>query len=181
MRHLTFLPIVALTVLGLAPPAMAQTDSNDWEKMALGEAALACRNNDPDSFFDTFLESPAVRRAYTAEALTVITNTADGRVEARIAGAEYTDFPLGMVDYYRVTTIGPARESYAHIKHEINQSSDNRLRVDWVSVFYDGNSEGGDDQGKVIGTGDDPGTLLFYPTDTCWELVQVEVTIASGS
>lgn len=158
----------------------AQAETTDWTQRILDEAAFACRNDDPNGFFDAFLESAAVRQAYTAEDLTVITRRPEGTTTQQVAGKDYTEFPLAIVDYYYVTTIGPARESYAHVKHEINQSSDNRLRVDWVSVFYDGNSEGGDDQGKVIDTGDDPGTLLFYPTETCWELVQVEVTLPPG-
>jgi hypothetical protein len=180
MHHLASLHSIAAILLGLAQPASSQTEDPDWSRMALDEAALACSNNNPGSFFTAFLGSSAVRQKYTADELAVITNGAHGRVESRVPGRDYADFPLAIIDYYYVTTIGPARDGYAHIKHEINQSADNRLRVDWVSVFYDGNSEGGDDPGAEIGTGDDPGTLLFYPTDTCWELVQVEITLSPG-
>jgi hypothetical protein len=177
MRRMTLMQVFAVALLGLMQSATAQTTVQDWEKMALNEAAFACRNNNAKRFFDAFLESPAVRRAYTSDALSVITNSVDGRTEDLITGAAYTDFPLAIVDHYYVTIIGPARESYAHVKHEINQSADNRVRVDWVSVLYDGQSEGGDDQGNEIGTWDDDGMLLFHPTDDCWELVEVEVTI----
>ena len=159
-------------------PALAET--TDMVKMSLDDAALACRNGDTRAFFDHVLQSQAVRQAYTAAELTVITNTPDGTKTKRVPGKDYGDFPLAMMDYYYVSALRKDEAGYAYIKHELTQSSDNRLRVDWVSVYYDGQSEGGDDPGKEIGTGNDPGSLLFYPTDDCWELVQVEVTLPPG-
>jgi hypothetical protein len=180
MRILELILFFAIPIIGLADTAAGQTTETDWTKIDLGAADLACQSNDADNFLSLFIESAAVRAAYTADQLYVITNNPEGRLEGHVAGADYTDFPLAVVDYYYVTTIGPARDGYAHIKWETNLSADNRLRMDWVSVFYDGQSEGGDDPGNEIGTGNDPGTLLFHPTETCWELVQIEVTIPAG-
>ena len=165
--------------LSTGSAALAQTDA-EWAKRDLASAALACNERDTRAFFDIFLQSEVVRQKYTAKELTVITTRPEGTETTRIPGKDYTDFPLAIMDYYYVSALRKDKDGYAHIKHEINQSSDNRLRVDWVSVYYDGNSEGGDDPGKEIGIGKDPGILLFYPTDNCWELIQVEVTLPPG-
>ena len=107
-------------------PALAET--TDMVKMSLDAAALACRNGDTRAFFDHFLQSQAVRQAYTAADLTVITNTPDGTKTKRVTGKDYGDFPLAMMDYYYVSALRKDEAGYAYIKHELTQSSDNRLR-----------------------------------------------------
>lgn len=161
------LAIAGAPALAGEDPAIAQ--------MFLDEAAEACRTNDVDAFFEAFLQSEAVRKAHTARDLTVVTNAASGREARTVAGESYADFPLAIFDYYYTTAEGVDENGYTHVLIEKNQSADNRLRIDWVRVSYDGQGEG-DDPGNIVDSGAEPGVLLFYPTPTCWELVQVETT-----
>jgi hypothetical protein len=154
--------------------AQAQTDE-EWAARDLASAALACQERDVQAFFDTFLQSECVRQKYTADELSVVTARPAGTETTRIPGKDYRDFPLAIFDYYYTTAQGIDENGYTHVLIEKNLSSDSRLRVDWVRVSYDGQGEG-DDPGNIVEKGAEPGYLLFYPTDDCWELVLVSTT-----
>ncbi len=171
--------LTALAITFAATVAQAQEDPS-ISAMFLQNAELACKERSVDSFVEVFITSDAVRKAYTAKELTVVTNSASGQSVSKIAGETYDAFPLALFDFYYTTAQGIDENGYTHVLIEKNQSSDNRLRVDWVRVTYDGNSDGGDDPGAIVESGAEPGYLLFYPTDDCWELVQVDVTLPPG-
>jgi hypothetical protein len=168
--------LAALAIALTAPASRAEEDPA-ISAMVLREAEEACKTQDVDSFVTAFIESDAVRKAYTRDSLDIATNSAAGRSVTTIDGKSYADFPLAIFDYYYTTAQGIDENGYTHVLIEKAQSADNRLRVDWVRVTYDGKSEGGDDPGAIVEKGADPGYLLFNPTDQCWELVMVEVTL----
>ena len=168
--------LIALAVPFAAPLAQAQEDPA-FVAMDLGIAATACQARDVDSFVEVFIQSDAVRKASSAKGLTLVSTSDSGRAVTTLASDSYADFPLAIFDYYYTTAQGVDDTGYTHVLIEKNLSADNRLRVDWVRVTYDGNSEGGDDPGAIVEQGAEPGSLLFYPTETCWELIQVETTL----
>lgn len=163
--------------IGFAGTLVHAQEDPELLAMLLDEAALACRNHDIDGFVAVFIESDAVRKAYTARELTLVRSNTLGRSVSTVAGQTYAEFPLAVFDYYYTTAEGVDEDGYTHVLMTKDLSPDNQLRVDWVRVTYDGNSEGGDDPGAIIAKGAERGALLFSPTATCWELVTVETTL----
>jgi len=167
---------LAITFSAIAAHARAQEDPT-IAAMFLKQASLACKDQSVDEFFDAFIQSAAVRKAYSRDTLEIVTNSDSGGLVTTVDAESYDAFPLAIFDYYYTTAQGVDENGYTHVLIEKNQSSDNRLRIDWVRVTYDGNSEGGDDPGAIVEQGAEPGNLLFYPTDECWELIRVETTL----
>jgi hypothetical protein len=154
----------------------------ETDRLMLADAARACQSSGADgyaAFFDAFIRSEEVRRKYSAPKISVARPAAsgDGSVTKSTPVSEYHDFPITMEDHYR----RPARPSGPdeYIEVVMNQSSSNRISVEWTRVRYTGTSDGGDDLGTPVmpdGRPYDPerqadGQLLFAPTADCWELV----------
>jgi hypothetical protein len=167
-------PLLGLAI-GLAGTATQAQEDLAIAELMLSSGATACKDRNVDSFFEIFLQSEAVRKAYTRDSLDLVTNGASGRSTTTIDGKSYDAFPLAIFDYYYTTAQGVDENGYTHVLIEKNLSSDNRLRVDWMRVSYDGQGEG-DDPGNIIEKGAELGYLLFCPTDDCWELVSVSTT-----
>jgi len=181
-------PAGSATAAALAPATAAAATAraagplSESDRMQLSTAASACKAGDPKAFFDSFIQSAAVQRKYTAPMIDVSLHGADHKLisKQRVAAASYRDFPIMMQDYYRKpTTPLRAGDQDEYVEIEVNQSQTNRISVEWARVHYDGKSEGGDDLGNALnadGTayergqpGD--GQLLFAPTADCWQLV----------
>lgn len=151
------------------PAAPDQTDV-----LMLEQAKTACAAAEFKGFFEAFVLSQAVRAAYTADSIDV---SVAGK-SAPVARADYTGFPIALIDYYWVSAnsvvavLADPKAELEHLKLQWNQSQTNIWRIDWQRVRYDGKSEGGDDLGNVIETYGQPGYLLFTPTETCWNLTQ---------
>jgi hypothetical protein len=146
-------------------PVLTETDS-----IMLKQAEKACRNSEFRSFFEATLRSKPVRERY----FTTPIKTEQGE---RLADSY--NFPFQIVDTYYVTTNTASRtpKDWEHAVLDINQASDNRVRVDWVRIDYGpgGNDEGADDGGAQLADDKEYGPrgyLLFYPTHDCWELVK---------
>jgi hypothetical protein len=160
-----------------AMPAQTETD-----RMMLAEAEAACKDQRYEAFFDAFIRSPAVRQKYSAARIDHLLRSVSGSDILRrktIARADYADFPLKMVDYYRKPVKPLKMFDDEYVQLTFNQSRDNSIAVEWAIVTYQGPSEGGDDLGTPVdldGKAYDPagfkdGKLLFNPTQDCWELV----------
>jgi hypothetical protein len=174
---------------GKAQVVGAQDTLSETDQLMLTEAETACKNGNPNAFFDTFIRSAAVRRKYSAATFDyVLRSTSGGDILSRekikstatdLAGSGYDGFPIKMVDYYRkpVTALKHGDDEYVAI--ELNHSSDSRFVVEWARIYYQGPGEGGDDLGTPFDLDGQPydnagfkdGQLLFYPTSTCWQLV----------
>lgn len=161
-------------------PQLTQYDRN-----ALDLARGACANRDFQGLFSAMASSKAVRRLYTASSIQVSVLDANGEAisSRQVAGDEYSEFPVKMMDYY-YRPARPAVDGDAHeyLDLEFNQSQHDDYSVEWARVHFDGQSEGGDDLGNMIGANGQrlaPGThpiadgqLLFRPTKDCWQLIE---------
>jgi hypothetical protein len=143
---------------------------NDADRTMLEQAKVACKNDDFKSFFQAAIYSKPVRARYFTSSI----KTGDGPQ----SGKNYS-FPFEMMDTYFVTadSVNRAREDWENVVLDINQASDNRVRVDWVRIDYGpgGNDPGADDGGAQLADDKEYGPrgyLLFYPTDICWALVE---------
>lgn len=154
-----------------AVPAGAQT--LDTVSFMFEAATEACARDDARAFIQAIAFSPEVARRFMATAIDRLENGTSRRVSADA----YGDLPIAMIDYSWVTRASARRViegqsgELEHVTVEINQSSDNRIVVDWVPVSG-GPAPGDDPSGaepKPVGPG---GSLLFHPTDDCWTLVQ---------
>lgn len=171
---------------GLTPPDSHAADIarplSETDRLMLDQAAIACQSPGADgyvSFFDAFIRSAAVRSRYSSAAIEVILDRGNGSAPAtrKVPAREYRDFPILMEDDYRRPARSADRDEYVEVV--FNQSSSNRISVEWTRVRYVGPSEGGDDRGTPVtaeGRPYDPegkadGQLLFAPNADCWELV----------
>ncbi|WP_284392220.1 hypothetical protein [Devosia yakushimensis] len=159
----------AARIHGEAPAALSETDT-----YALETAAAACKDEDFNALMGAMAISDAVRLKYSAPEISVVK---DG-VTSSVASADYADFPIGMMDYYWVSRASmlawdsnPDVE-LEYLDMEFNQSQANQWAVDWQHVRFDGNSEGGDDQGEIVERIGEPGVLSFEPFDGCWRLIE---------
>jgi hypothetical protein len=164
------------------PLAQTATKLSETDRMMLTKAATACKSGDYKSLFDAFIQSAMVRQKYSAPSIDSVLRSTDGGDvldKKKILAANYTDFPLKMVDYYRkpVKPVKAGDDEYVELV--FNQSQDNRIVIEWARVTYQGPGEGGDDLGQPVdldgeaydAAGFKDGQLLFYPTQDCWQLV----------
>ncbi|MBN9548569.1 MAG: hypothetical protein J0H31_06715 [Alphaproteobacteria bacterium] len=152
------------------------------DRIALDLAQNACKARDYRAFFDSFANSKAVRRKYSAAKVRhAVLGPRGEKISTRtFDAASYPNFPVKMEDYY-YKPVKPARAGDAdeYLDLQFNQSQDNDISVEWSRIHYDGQSDGGDDlgnpldaNGKPIPNGMHPdaeGQLLFRPTADCWE------------
>ncbi|NJM83959.1 MAG: hypothetical protein HC844_17265 [Tabrizicola sp.] len=175
---------LALLCIALTSPALAEEEDPASAQIVGEWATGACKSRDVRGFFDAFISSAAVRQKYSADELAVVTNSASGREEKVVPKESYADFPLAMADYYYVNAEPVPQPGYSHVLLDFKESGDGTdllddgsIRVEWHTVVYDGDSAGGDDPGNIIEEKDDPGALVFMPTEECWELTRIETTI----
>lgn len=163
-------------------PRLVTTES---DRLTLEMARGACQENDFKGFFQAYTRSWLVRENYTAD--TVRFGEA-GRTFAK-SKRSYVDeglFPIGMIDYTWVTAdtvrLFDADPEFdwrksRYVELEFNTANDNRRRVDYQAGIFERNldppppelEEGLGAMIEPVGPG---GYLLFYPTETCWELVE---------
>lgn len=155
---------------------------SETDRLMLERAATACQSTGADgyvAFLDAFISSPAVRRRYSAAEIDVIRDGgSNGNVSTlKVRASEYRDFPIIMEDHYRKPS--RAADPDEHVEVVFNQSSSNRISVEWTRVRYSTPSGEDGDLGTPVtaeGRPYDPegkadGQLIFAPTAGCWELV----------
>jgi hypothetical protein len=158
-------------------PAAAQDDvpgltDAEVDGRLLAEAANACKSGYFSGFWEAFVQSVEVRSRYTA-AQVRYGDQGRSSAMARTDYAEARHFPVALWDYAWVAAESINRDDDGQpdfLELVINQSSRNQARVDWVRRTG-GNFEGLDAPESYTTFGQ-PGYLLFYPTETCWELVE---------
>ncbi|MBW8297199.1 hypothetical protein [Sphingopyxis sp.] len=165
---------------GQAERAMAESD-----RLFLEMADGACNAVDFPSFFKAFSGSWAVRTKYTAATVTHGMN-GKSRAAPRREYLDRNDFPIEPMDSEFVTAASAAAfetkpdvswRDLSYVQLEFNTANDNRRRVDWLPGIFEkhqtppppGLEEGLGELVRATGGG---GTLLFFPTATCWELVE---------
>lgn len=159
-------------------PVMTESDS-----IRLEMAEAACRQNDFRGFFTAFTGSWAVRDRYTADQVS-FGQTGQSRRISRQTYANDDRYPVATMDYFYVTSESAAQfdrnggdaKSLRYVQVEINQAGDGRNRVDWLPGIFEKDltpppRELGDGLGDLVQETGSGGYLLFYPTATCWELV----------
>jgi hypothetical protein len=164
----------------IAPKKSSAPDSvSESDQMLLAAAATACKNGDPNAFFDSFIQSKAVQQKYSARSIESAKLSSDFSVDSweEAKAADYTAFPIVMVDYYRKSA-QPLRQGVdEHVMIELNQSQTESFAVDWTRVTYDGKSSGGDDLGNAFkldgtpyraGEANTDGKLVFVVAGDCW-------------
>lgn len=163
-----------LITLGAVGPAVA-----DSHALAAEQSAAACAARDLPALFNAMAISDVVRQQYLAEKVTV----ADADGVRPVLRDDYARLPIGQLDFSYVTSASlsaweadPAAP-LTYVQVEFNQSQDDRWRVDW-SELSGPLLEGGDAdmQPEPVGRS---GYLLFFPTATCWELVEDHIDAAS--
>jgi hypothetical protein len=161
-------------------PVRQMTES---DRLRLEMADGACRNNDFKGFFQAFTGSWAVREKYTA-AKVGFGETGKARKIDKRRYLDQNHYPLATIDYFFVTAEsamkfdmnGGDSDDLRYVQVEFNQSGDNRVRIDWLPGIFEMNltpppedlQEGLGDLVQETGSG---GYLLFFPTESCWELV----------
>jgi hypothetical protein len=155
------------------------------DRLSLDMARQACRANDFKTFFQAYARSWLVRENYTAETVR-FGEEGNTRDKSRRNYVDGQLFPIGILDNGWVTAETMRQfdadpefnwRNSRYMELEFNTASDNRQRVDYQAGIFERNldppppelEEGLGAMIEPIGPG---GYLLFYPTDTCWELVQ---------
>ncbi len=158
--------IAAAFTLG-SLPAFAKDESaplSDADRTHLGLAETACKSRDFPSLLEAMANSDAVVQRYSAPKIDVTTNGAVKQVDR----ADYRRFPISIIDYMWVTRASAAaalKNSNAKLKYlSIDQKNiqNNGWRVDFFPTDEAG--------GEPIRNAKPSGSLLFEPTDTCWQL-----------
>ncbi|HMT41560.1 MAG TPA: hypothetical protein PKC48_02255 [Sphingorhabdus sp.] len=159
----------------------ADTAITESDRLSLQTADAACKRGDPNAFFDAFIQSKAVQKKYTAPAIEYVLLRPDFTVNRweEIKAADYADFPMMMVDYYRKSTRPVRAGDDEHVVIELNQGQNEAFVVEWTRVIYDGKSDGGDDLGTAFTLDGQPyrkgesgtdGSLFFETANGCWQL-----------
>lgn len=166
--------------LGLTGPAPAETLSES-DQILMGMMESACQSRDYRAFFEVFARSEVIRRKFTATKVEVSeVHPGDKAMVRQVPGAEYADFPITLRDYTYVPAPSVAgNDPDMGLVLEFNQASDERVAVEWTRVYYVQPEGGGEELGTPMHLDGTPwvsgdmsdGTLLIYPTDTCFELV----------
>lgn len=164
-----------------AAPARKPLDDND--RIALEMAQTACKNRDFMALFSAMAVSDAVQQRYSSPAieLSILGPGGTPLSTRRISSSAYDRFPVKRVDYYfKPAEPLAAGDDGEYLDVQFNQSQSDDFAVDWARVHYDGQSQGGDDLGNMIGADgkilppgshpDSDGQLLFRPTADCWQL-----------
>lgn len=162
------------------PPAAPQTAAkplSESDRMFLDMATAACAQTDFNGFFAAYARSAEVQARYTASSVRTGTRGAS----AATPRAQYLSrnaFPVGMIDTYWVT--GESKRQFladdtrpevlVNADLQINVAGDRRAIVEWQPGRMD-IQPGDEGEGTFVATGPG-GYTLFYPTETCWELVE---------
>lgn len=167
---------LAASVLGLGlMPGAALAQDGDMDGLAHEQAEAACKGEDLPALFSAMAMSEAVTRDYLAETVRIV--KPDGKAD--MASDAYGPLPIAMVDFSYVTRASyDAWDKYpqaalVYVEMTFNQSSDNRWRADWVELSGP-MIEGGEAEEQPEAT-ERTGYFLFFPTETCWELVEDHV------
>lgn len=158
---------------------MGEADRN-----ALDLARNACAAHDFRGLFTQMAASPAVRRIYSANLIELALYDARGKPlsSVKVAADRYRAFPVRLVDYdYKPVRPVVAGDDGEYLDIQFNQSQSQVYAVDWARVHYDGQSQGGDDHGRMLDRDGQflppdthpaaDGQLLFEPVAGCWKLV----------
>jgi hypothetical protein len=167
---------------GATPPARTMTES---DRLFLEMADGACNAVDFPSFFRAFSGSWAVRDKYTAATVTHGV-TGKSAAQPRRSYLDRNVFPIAPMDYEFVTAESAARferkpeaswRDLSYVQLEFNTANDNRHRIDWLPGIFQKHQtppppELEEGLGELVRATGGGGTLLFFPTTTCWELVE---------
>ncbi len=166
--------------LGLTGPAPAENLSES-DQILMGMMQSACQSRDYHAFFEVIARSEPIRRKYTAAKIEYSeVHPGDKAMVRRVPRAEYADFPIMLRDYTYVPAPAVAgSDPDMGLMLEFNQASDERVAVEWTRVHYTQPEGEGDELGTPMHLDGAPwvsgdqadGTLLIYPTETCFELV----------
>ncbi|MET3926882.1 hypothetical protein [Devosia sp. 2618] len=153
-----------------AKTKIAEETLTDTDRFALEMATTACTEGNVAELVRAMALSQVVVEHYSAETISV---TRNGETK-QVARGDYV-FPIGMLDYSFFTPESVAAwesddaAELTYLELEFNQSQSEQWAVDWVPVRWEGESEGEDPGDVAIPIGQ-PGTLLFQPVGTCWQL-----------
>ncbi|MBV5262478.1 hypothetical protein [Pinisolibacter aquiterrae] len=173
-------PFAAVRPAEARGPEMSEGERRAFEARQVEEAKLACRSNDANAFFGLMVQSPAVRRAFTAEKVEYSELDAKGAGKTTLVPREaYDRFPIRMVDFMWKAAQPLLRGRDEHVVMELNVSQTNDVAVDWTRVIYGPPYDGEESLGTardLDGRVHDPsrptdGTLLLRPRNGCWYLV----------
>lgn len=163
----------------------AERTMTESDRLFLEMADGACNAVDFASFFKAYSGSWAVREKYTAA---TVTHGMTGKsvAQPRRSYLDRNEFPIAPMDYDFVTAAsaeafeGKPDASWrdlSYVRLEFNTANDNRRRVDWLPGIFQKHQtppppELEEGLGELVRATGGGGTLLFFPTETCWELVE---------
>lgn len=167
---------------GAGRPARTMTES---DRLFLEMADGACEAVDFASFFRAFGGSWAVREKYTAATVT-FGMTGKSTAQPRRAYLDRNDYPISPMDNAYATAASvrlfdskadASWRDLSYVELEFNTANDNRRRVDWLPGMFQKHQtppppELEEGLGELVRATGGGGTLLFFPTETCWELVE---------
>lgn len=158
---------------------MTESDRN-W----LAMATSACTTEDFGTFLRAYGGSWAVRDKYTAATVQFGTR-GKSRAMPRRQYLDQNNFPITPVDFFWGTADsysnfeanGGDPSKLVYVQIELNTAADNRRSVEWIPGIFQKDlnpppPELEEGLGELVQQTGDGGQLLFYPTDTCWELVE---------
>ena len=134
----------------------------------------ACATGNARAFIQAIGFSSAAASRFLAPSIARIEG---GRIQ-QVSRAAYGDLPIAIIDYGWVTRASARRVAGGQIGNlesvgvEINQSSDNRIVVEWVPVTYEASASDAQDAEPIPVPNGPGGALLFRPTSGCWELIE---------
>lgn len=170
---------------GAAARGKAEQTMTESDRLFLEMADGACNAVDFESFFKAFSGSWAVRAKYTAATVTY-GMTGESAAQPRRSYLDRNEFPIAPMDYEFVTAASAAAfeskpdaswRDLSYVQLEFNTANDNRRRVDWLPGIFQKHQtppppELEEGLGELVRATGGGGTLLFFPTETCWELVE---------
>jgi len=168
-----------------APTAGPTRTITESDRLFLEMADGACNAVDFPSFFRAFSGSWAVRDKYTAATVTH-GMTGKSTAQPRRQYLDQNDFPVSPMDFEFATAESvkifdsksdASWRDLSYVQLEFNTANDNRRRVDWLPGIFQKHQtppppELEEGLGELVRATGGGGTLLFFPTETCWELVE---------
>ncbi|MGO4728035.1 MULTISPECIES: hypothetical protein [unclassified Inquilinus] len=160
-----------LLSLGLAQPAWSQEADRVPDSEILAWAAEACKAKDFTGFFGHFAQNPAVFAAHVGPKVEIRRLAAPHQLVATVAGQDYRDFKIAMIDYSWVDADSAARveagkgESFEDLELTFSDLGKDSWRVGYTKAEFQGEHE-------LVRTYGQPGAYVFAFRDGCWRLTQ---------
>lgn len=167
----------------LSAPAWAQDSDRIPDEEILTWVQNACQSKEFSTFFEHFVQNPAVRAAYTAPQVEIRKLSDPKQVVSTAPAADYKTLPLSFWDYSYADTASADKfeagqsETIEFLQLDFQDLPGDGRKVSFVKAEYldaQGQSVGNPEgiEYERVRTYGDPRAFVFAWRDGCWRLTQ---------